>query len=598
MEREVFVAPGVVRFASDGPQVPRQRHIGAAAPVAGQREFPPGVGQPRPDAHSVREGRGGLAIPGGPFGFRGGPVAQKARRLAGHDEQARMPRTAQQFLADQLPGTIRLAPMHGVDRRECRLLGPRLASHRPEQQHARNRRQQPQRQQPRRPLLRTVAGQPTRARRGDPTGRQRHRQCRGLHVQTVVEKRMRTLRGQHREGAGDQAQLRAARQPARRGNFARQTQSGPPPRCEMDDEEQTAQREARAPVFHEQLQPVVVRMHRPAGQTRAAVAQRQLVEHVGPRPEPRIQREHRRHHDEPERLAVSIESHRIQTHAHRDTFQRQGKSEKQRDGDRHQGTRREPETVRHGPPGRHHETDQRERGQTRRHAHVSGPRKTQRQPGKTRRRGPQEEKFDRRASASPDEQTQGEEGRSLQHGGERTAAGQRPRNETRIRTRPVAARQPQVRRQIGQRVERRLRGELHHDQDGLPHTPRNQRAEHEPAHAVTAQLPCRREVDGQRAEHEPGVIPRGIGVGARRLAPQQVTAEEQHRSRAPSRRCAPRTPEQKPGQNRGRPDQQIARHGERRIPPAAEQNLGHRQPGRQKRGGRPVKQSGEHRTPI
>ena len=54
----------------------------------------------------------------------------------------------------------------------------------------------------------------------------------------------------------------------------------PPTRRDMHSKEKNTQAQTNASVFDEQLQPVIVRMHRPGIHAVIAIALRQLVEHV------------------------------------------------------------------------------------------------------------------------------------------------------------------------------------------------------------------------------------------------------------------------------------------------------------------------------
>ena len=149
-------------------------------------------------------------------------------------------------------------------------------------------------------------------------------------METVVEDGMDRLRHKHGQCTGEKSELGAARQQARGRCLAGQPQRSAPTGGQVRDKKQAPQDESDAPVFDEQLQPVVVRVHRQTRQTVSAIAQRELVEHVRSRPEPRIQGEHGRRDGEPERFAVGIETQRVETQAHRDALQPDKKSHEQR----------------------------------------------------------------------------------------------------------------------------------------------------------------------------------------------------------------------------------------------------------------------------
>ena len=244
------------------------------------------------------------------------------------------------------------------------------------------------------------------------------------------------------------------------------------------------------------------------------------------------------------------------------------------------------------PSVKHEKTDQREHDQASCHAQVSRARKTQGEPGKTGDRDPEQEQFDRHVFPPPNQHAERKKGRSLKHRRERAATGQCAGNKTLVGHCLAAARQAELRSQLRPRMKRRFGRELRHGQRRLDDDQDANCAEHEPAGPIAAQLPRRSEINGQRPEEEPSVIPRGIGIGARRLAPEEETAEEQRCPHAQGRRGAERAPKKHSGNHRGCADQHVAGDGKRGIPPTTKKNLGGDQSRRQQGRREPVERSG------
>ena len=228
----------------------------------------------------------------------------------------------------------------------------------------------------------------------------------------------------------------------------------------MHEKKDQTESQPDASVFDEKLQPVVVRVHGFGLETETAVTQRKLVEHVRPRAEPRIEREHRRHGEEPKLFPVFVETEFGQSKTHGKTFGPGRESQCERKRHEQQRAGRQPSAMAMRPAAHNEKAQQGESRQAGWNAQISRTREAERQADKARGRNPQEQHFHRGPAATPDKQTQREKSSGLERSRQSGATGERSRKPTGAPSRRVAARQRHMPGQVGPRMERFFGGEL------------------------------------------------------------------------------------------------------------------------------------------
>ena len=303
------------------------------------------------------------------------------------------------------------------------VFGGSFAKHRHTQRHTGNKRREGETLNPPRHSAKMVCliwpprpGQPSTAKTGE-----KHD---GGNVHGVVKEGVNADGNSCTNGTRGKAQCGALGQQTGSGRLSRHLQRISPTGGHVHHEKGQTERQANASVFNEQLQPVVVRMNRLCGETFTPVAKGELIEHVGPGTEPRVDREHRRNGEEPKFFAVFIESQVAESHPHGKTFRARPQSQRQRKRHKKKRTSGQPTSMHLRPAAHDEETQRCESSQSGRNAQVGRARKAQREPDKTRGGNPQEEHLHRGAAPPPNEKSEREKSPHLKGAGQSGAAGE------------------------------------------------------------------------------------------------------------------------------------------------------------------------------